>query len=439
MKPLTALAAALLSTSLMTDALAQNWANWRGPNYNGSTTAKNLPTTFSKTENVKWVADLPGPSAATPIIWNDHVFVSSTDVKSRTLRALAFDRKSGKELWNHEVAQGFSQDNRSNLASPSPVTDGALVYFFYGTGDLVAYDFSGKQIWARNIQKDFGQFAFLWTFSTSPLLFDGKLYLQVLQRDTVVNGRGRSDGPNDSYLLALDPKTGKELWKQIRPSEARAESREAFTTPIPYTHAGRTELLIAGGDCISGHDPKTGKELWRWGTWNPTRITHWRLVPSPVGVDGLAITAAPKGAPVYAVKLGGNGELDDNSLAWTSPEREVSSDVSTPAVADGKLYVLNSDKKILARVDPATGKADWIGDLGTRTKLEASPTIADGKIYVQNFKGEVFVVAAGPEFKILHTASMGDADDNDLRSSVAIAYDHLFIRTGSKLYCIGEK
>src|SRR5690606_25933799 len=151
MKPLTALAAALLATSLMTDALAQNWANWRGPNYNGSTTAKNLPTTFSKTENVKWVADLPGPSAATPIIWNDHVFVSSTDVKSRTLRALAFDRKSGKELWNHEVAQGFSQDNRSNLASPSPVTDGELVCFFYGTGDLVAYDFSGKQIWARNI------------------------------------------------------------------------------------------------------------------------------------------------------------------------------------------------------------------------------------------------------------------------------------------------
>jgi outer membrane protein assembly factor BamB len=418
--------------------LAQNWANWRGPNFDGSTTAKNLPTEFSKTNHVKWVADLPGPAAATPVIWDDHVFVSSTDLKTKTLRALALDRKSGKELWNHEVAQGFSQDNRSNLASPSPVTDGERVIFFYGTGDLVAYDFAGKQIWARNIQKEYGQFAFLWTFSTSPLLCDGKLFLQVLQRDTPVNGRGRTDGPNDSYLLALDPKTGKELWKQLRPSEARSESREAFSTPTPVTHAGRTELLVAGGDCITGHDPKTGAELWRWATWNPTRITHWRFVPSPVVGAGVVIAPAPKGAPVYAFKLGGKGTLDDAALAWTSPEREVSSDVSTPAFYDGRFYVLNSDRKLLARVDPATGKADWLGDLGTRVKLEGSPTVADGKLYMQNFKGDVFVVAAGKEFKLLHVAAMGDEGDNDLRASIAIAHDNLFIRTGSKLYCVGQ-
>lgn len=430
--------AAIAFVCLTNNLPAQNWSNWRGPNFDGSTAAKNLPVEFSKTNGVKWVAELPGPSAATPIIWGDHVFVSSTDVKTRTLRALALDRKSGQVLWNHEIAQGFSQDNRSNLASPSPVTDGERVIFFYGTGDLVAFDFAGKQLWARNLQKEYGQFAFQWTFSTSPLLFEGRLILQVLQRDVPANGRGRKDGPNDSYLLALDPATGKEIWKHIRPSEARAESLEAFTTPTPFTHAGRTELLVAGGDCVSGHDPKTGAELWRWGTWNPTRITHWRLVPSPVAAAGIVLAAAPKGAPVYAVKLGGKGTLEDTSLAWTSAEREVSSDVSTPAFADGKFYVLNSDKKILARVDPATGKADWLGELGTRVKLESSPTIADGKIYMQNFKGEVFVVAAAPEFKLLHVAAMGDADDNDLRSGVAIAYDQLFIRTGTKLYCIGR-
>lgn len=433
----TVIPIAVALVTLTQTGLAQNWANWRGPNYNGSTTAKNLPVEFSKTNNVKWVADLPGPSAATPVIWGDHVFVSSTDLKTRTLRAMALDRKSGKVLWEHEVAQGFRQDDRSNLASPSPVTDGERVYFFYGTGDLAAFDFAGKQIWARNIQKEYGQFAFLWTFSTSPLLFDGRLILQVLQRDTPVNGRGRSDGPNDSYVLALDPKTGKELWKQIRPCEARAESREAFSTPMPFTHEGRTELLVAGGDCLSGHDPKTGAELWRWGTWNPTRITHWRFVPSPVAAAGVVIAPAPKGAAVFAIKLGGKGTLDDSSLAWTSAEREVSSDVSSPAYHDGRFYVLNSDKKMLCRVDPATGKADWLGDLGTRVKLEASPTIADGKIYMQNFKGEVFVVTTGPEFKLLHVAAMGDEGDNDLRSSIAIAHDNLFIRTGSKLYCIG--
>jgi outer membrane protein assembly factor BamB len=207
---------------------------------------------------------------------------------------------------------------------------------------------------------------------------------------------------------------------------------------MPFTQDGRTELLVSGGDCLSGHDLKTGAELWRWGTWNPTRITHWRLVTSPVAGAGVALATAPKGAPVYAVKLGGKGTLDDAVLAWTSAEREVSSDVSTPAFADGKFYVLNSDKKMLARVDPASGKPDWLGDLGTRVKLEASPTIADGKIYMQNFKGEVFVVAATPEFKILHVAAMGDEGDNDLRSSIAIAHNNLFIRTGSKLYCVGR-
>src|SRR6478609_4794022 len=124
----------VLLGSLLT-VTAQNWPNWRGPNFEGSTTAKNLPVDFSKTNNVRWVAELPGPSAATPVIWGDHVFVSSTDLKTKTLQALALDRKSGKVLWNHEVASGFRQDDRSNLASPSPVTDGERVYFFFGTSD----------------------------------------------------------------------------------------------------------------------------------------------------------------------------------------------------------------------------------------------------------------------------------------------------------------
>ena len=130
--------------------------------------------------------------------------------------------------------------------------------------------------------------------------------------------------------------------------------------------------------------------------------------------------------------------MDDSGLAWTSADREVSSDVGTPLFYQGRFYVLNGDKKNIARIDPATGKADWIGDLGTRVKIESSPTGADGKIYFQNFRGEVFVVAAAPEFKLLHVAAMGDEDDNDLRATVAVAQGSLFIRTGSKLYCVGQ-
>src|SRR5262249_42018181 len=153
---------------------------------------------------------------------------------------------------------------------------------YYGTGNLAAFDFAGKKIWARNLSKDYGPFAYQWTYGASPTVFEGKLFIQVLQRDVPVRGRGRSDGPIDSYVLALDPKTGKELWRHVRPCDAVMESREAYSTPIPFEYERRKELLIAGGDCISGHNLDDGKELWRWGTWNPTRIGHWRLVPSPV-------------------------------------------------------------------------------------------------------------------------------------------------------------
>ena len=439
LRQLAARAAILFFLSAGARAQAENWPHWRGPTFNGASTEQKLPDDFSKTNNVKWVAPLPGPSAATPVVWGDRVFVSSTDLRTKTLHALAFDAKSGKELWNNEVAPGFNLDDRSNLASPSPTTDGERVIFFYGTGDLVAFDFAGKKLWARDLQKDYGQFTYQWTYGASPTLYQGTLFVQVLQRDVPVHGRGRKDGPTDSYLLALDHKTGREIWKHVRPSEARQESHEAFSTPIPFEHKGRGELLVAGGDCITGHDLKTGTERWRWGTWNPTRITHWRLVPSPVAGDGVVLACAPKGSAVYAVKLGGAGALDDSGLAWVSKDREISSDVCTPLFYQGKFYVLNGEKKTLARVDPATGQADWIGDLGTRVKIEASPTGADGKIYFQNFRGEVFIVAAAAEFKLLRTIPLGDDGDNDNRASIAVAQGNLFIRTGGNLYCVGLK
>ncbi len=429
---------AILAAAFAANLHAENWAQWRGPSFDGGSPEKGLVEKFSPTENVKWTAPMPGPSAATPIVWGDRVFVSTPDAQARTLLALCLDRRSGKELWRHEVAAGLiNRDPKSNFSSPSPATDGKLVVFFYGSGELAAFDFVGKKLWERNLQSDYGQFAFLWTFSTSPLLHDGKLYMQVLQRDTPVSGRGRKDGPNDSYLLALDPATGNELWKQIRPADAREESLEAFTSPVPVTHGGRSELLVAGGDCITGHDPTSGKELWRWGTWNPEKIGHWRLVPSPVAGGGVALACGPKGAPVYAVKLGRKGNLDDSAISWKSAERDITSDVSTPLFYQGRFYVLNSDKRSLACVEPS-GKVVWNAPLNSKAKIEASPTAGDGKIYVMGHTGEVFVVAAGPEFKLLHTVAMADAGERDLRSSIAISQGDLFIRTGSKLYCVGK-
>jgi outer membrane protein assembly factor BamB len=415
-------------------APAANWPQWRGPNFDGSSPETGLPEKFSKTENVVWTAPMPGPSGSTPVIWGDYVFVASTDQSDQSCMALAFDRKTGQQLWRVKVAAGMGQDRNSTYSNSSPLTDGKRVWFFFATGDLVCLDLLGKDLWRRNIQKDYGDFAYQWTYGASPLLYDGRLYVVVLQRNVPMHGRGRQNG--ESYLLALAPDTGKELWKVVRPSEAAAESLEAYSTPMPYTHQGRTELIITGGDCISGHDPISGKEFWRWGTWNPTRIGHWRLVPSATAGSGIALVCGPKGAPVYAVKLGGNGNLPNSSLAWQSyvqsteieskaapslNNREITSDVPTPLFYKGRFYILNGDRrtKFLTSLDPVTGKVFWSGELQSTT-IQATPTAADDKIYIMNWPGDVFVIqAGGDEFKLLHTAAMGDGE-NMLRAAIPI-------------------
>src|ERR1041385_265265 len=154
------LSIALSLATLLTTAEAENWMQWRGPSFNGSTTERGLPTEFSKTKSVKWVAELPGPSAATPIIWEDKVFVSSGDDKAKSLRAMCVERTTGKVLWNNPVGVGYNNDEKSNFSSPSPVTDGRVVVFLYGNGQLAAFDTSGKSLWSRDLQKDYGAFAY---------------------------------------------------------------------------------------------------------------------------------------------------------------------------------------------------------------------------------------------------------------------------------------
>jgi outer membrane protein assembly factor BamB len=419
---------------------ANDWPQWRGPNFNGSVEATNLPTDWGTSKNVVWRAELPGTAAATPVICGDRVFISGIDSAREVLQAMCFDRTSGKLLWQHDVPGAVSRDYRSNFASGSPATDGNIVVFFYGNGPLVCFDMDGKKKWERNVQDDYGEFAFLWTFSSSPLLYQGKLYVQVLQRDVAVDGRGFVGKKNESYLLAIDPETGKTLWRHVRPSKAVFESRESFTTPIPHRFEGRDELLVIGGDAVTGHDPQTGNELWRWGTWNPMRIPHWRHVPSPVAGAGIILVCAPKRDPLYAIKAGGTGILDDNWIAWVSRDQpEISADVPTPAFYDGDFFVLSDVRRALSRVEPATGEVKWSIATPGRTKYEASPLAADGKLYIINFDGLVTVVDAA-DGEILNSISMDDPrGDDKVRASIVTAHGQLFIRTTRHLYCIAEQ
>lgn len=421
----------------MQNRKGQDWANWRGPHYNGSSDVTGLPVRFSLTSGIKWAAPMLGPSAATPIVSGDCVFTTAADFKKQELVAVCLDRKTGKPRWQNAMGSGYRTagdgnkvqlDERGHYAQPSPVTDGTLVYFFFGNGDLAAFDFAGTKRWQRNLQQDYGDFAFQWTFSSSPQLWDKKLYIQILQRDQTVRARGK--GSPESYLLALDPATGKELWRSVRPSDAQMESRESYGTPIPYEGKGKRQLVITGGDVVTGHDPGTGKELWRWGTWNEAhRERSWRQVPSAVVGDEVVLVCAPKRAPVYAAKLDGSG------LAWKSEERSaVTSDVPTPLFYRGKFYVLSDVRKALSCVDPKSGAVSWSIPTPGQQMCWGSPTGADGKLYLINLDGTVFVIDASSG-KLLAENPLG-AEGAEIRASIAVAYGNLFIRTHEKLLCL---
>jgi outer membrane protein assembly factor BamB len=300
-----------------------------------------------------------------------------------------------------------------------------LVWFYYGTGDLAAFDLEGNQKWARNIQKEHGSFNIQWIYASSPLLYEGKLYVQVLQRDVPPQrGAAPSGPPADSYLLAMDAVTGKELWKQVRPNDAVSESKESYGTPIPYTNAGHSEILLIGGDCVTAHDPETGKELWRCGGWNPAKVEHWRMVCSPVGIDGLIIACPPKGGAVFAIKDGGSGDVTNTNIAWKNPE--LSTDAAVPLVYKDHLFVLNGDKKILSCVEPKSGKVIWSVPLGGRSVFRASPTGAGDKVYLLNEAGDAWVVAS-EDGKILSKSSLSGKNNH---ATVAVVDGLVVVRAG---------
>jgi outer membrane protein assembly factor BamB len=421
--------------------LSSNWPNWRGPFFNGSTDEINLPAEWSTTDNINWSAELPGSSAATPIIWNDKIFISGVDVSSDELIAMCFDRNHGKLLWRHRIAQGTRRDRRSTYAASSPTTDGINVVFFYSSGELVCFDVEGKIRWERNIQNEYGQFAFFWTFASSPVLFEDKLYLQVLQRDVPVQGRGKADQKNESYILALNPSTGETIWQHIRPTEAILESHEAYSTPIPVILNGIKQLVVAGGDVLTGHDLASGKELWRWGTWNPNRNTAYPLIPSPVLGENNVLVCGPKGEPVYCIQPAERPNLSQEAVLWNSADisRNMTSNVPTPAFYEGDFFILSDLKKNLIRIDSKTGKIKWQINTPGRSKYEASPLVGDGKIYIIDHGGEVAILDA-MNGKVLKVIPMDDPSGGELvRASICASEGQLFIRTTRRLFCVGQR
>lgn len=442
----------LISIKVCETRAQDNWPQWRGPAQNGVSSAKNLPTTWSATENIVWKTPLPAWSGGTPIIWGDRIFVTSPSKaepaakmppkesqqetrgrrRSRgqarnpggdTLLLICLSKKDGRILWQRDLDKGNRLHRKQNNSSPSPVTDGRHVWVVTGTGAVTAFDMDGKQLWQRNLQEDYGRFGLNWGYASSPLLYNSKLFIQVLQGY-------RTDDP--SYVVAFDALSGKELWRQERPTDALAESPDAYTTPALLQHDSQSQIVITGGDYVTGHDPESGTEIWRAGGLNPQKRRNYRIVASPMVVDGI-VYAPTRRKPLLALRAGGKGDVSTSHLAWKWAG-EAATDVPTP-VCDGKHFYMVDDRGRVICLDAKTGEVVWGPQRTVQGIVSASPLLADGKLYIINEQAVSTVLAAGGEFKLLAT---NELDGSYTLSSPIASGSQLFLRTATHLYCISD-
>ncbi|NBO66424.1 MAG: hypothetical protein EBU88_16540, partial [Acidobacteria bacterium] len=283
-----------------------------------------------------------------------------------------------------------------------------------------AFDFGGREIWARDIQKDYGRFGLNWGYASTPLLHDNALFVPVL------HGM-KTDDP--SYLLKIDARTGRTVWRVERPTPAQVESPDSYVTPALLREGKSTQVILSGGDCVTAHDPGSGAEIWRAYGLNPSNIQFNRIVNSPVVGDGM-VFAGSRSNPYIAVRTGGRGDVSGSHVAWTTPNGP---DVATP-VTDGKYIYLIRENGALFVHEARTGLAIYGPQRLAPGTYSASPVLADGKIYVTNEDGLTTVFRSGPKFELLAENQVSGY----CLSTIAISERQLFLRTDKFLYCLGS-
>jgi outer membrane protein assembly factor BamB len=420
-------------------AAAGNWPQWRGPDGSGISNEKNLPSEWSPTKNIKWKTAIDGRAHSSPIVWGNRVFLTTAVEgvvvpgakavkhtveggkeflhpdsvgadKKHTFKVISIDRDSGKIVWEATAWEGTPYDNRhrkSSYAASTPATDGKLVYAFFGTEGLYAYDFKGKLAWKADLGK-------LGTVGmgtgTSPILFNDLVIVQCDEE----NGEA-------SFIVALDKKTGKEAWRTPRKVQV------SWATPLLVRTSTRAELITSGTEAIVSYDPATGKELWRH------KGVESNAIPSPVANNEMVFLVAGFPAKIaMAIKLGQNGDLTGTpNVAWTYAKGTAY--VPSPILYGDYLY-LTTDRGILTAVDAKTGEVKYEGGrIPIPATFTASPVAFEGKILMTSEDGDTFIVKAGPKHEIIGTNSVGEP----VYASPAIADGRIFIRGEKNLYCIG--
>ncbi|MBI1358524.1 MAG: PQQ-binding-like beta-propeller repeat protein [Acidobacteria bacterium] len=409
-------------------ASAEDWPQWRGPTADGVSTEKGLPVRWSASENVAWKAPLEGWGTSTPIVWGDTVFVTTQvgdgpvaesndfagskdaarqEVDGVRFLVKAFDRTTGKLRWEKSFPASASLPEvhrKHNLASPSCVTDGKLVYAWFGDGQLAALTPDGDLMWRRNLAEENSAFDVRWGHGSSPTIYGDSLLLLV-------------DHPGHSYLLATDKATGKDLWKRDRGPDKRS-----YTTPfVVEREAGGDLLLVNTNTALEALSPTTGETLWQVGEEN--RVP----VGTPVYHQGVVyVNRGYNSSPYLATRVEG---AEPNVLWRVGTGGPY---VSSVVYAAGLLFMAN-ERGIVSAVDAETGKPIWRERVGG--VFSASPVVADGKVYMTDEEGKTFVIEAAREYRLIAENDLGERT----LASPAIAGGMIFLRTDDHLWAIGAK
>lgn len=415
-----------LLAALAASGYGENWPQWRGPNGDGSSHEGRLPTTWSKDQNIAWTAPLPGMGGSTPAIWGDRIFVTSEDGTDVVLLCLD---TAGKQLWKKTInttgKKRYMRDEANN-ASSSPMTDGKHVYAFFGTGDFVCCDFEGNIVWRIDVQKRYGRFGIQHGMHVTPVLDGDRIYLSLLHS-------------NAWWVLALDKKTGDEIWKVRRESDATDECEQSYASPVLWRNGKDEYLVVLGCDYCTAHSLKDGAEIWRVGDINPkSRYNRaFRIIATPAVSPDLIVVPSARDGPVIGVKPEAQGMIKtgDPYERWRQPARKTP-DVSAPLIHDGLVYVCRQygkDAGVLICMDAKTG-AELYNEKLHSARYRASPVYADGKIYLVARDGWVTVVKAGRKFEVLATNRLPD----EMTASPAISGGRIYLRGFNTLYAISD-
>ena len=396
-----------------------DWAQFRGPDGHGQSNTKGLPLKWNSSENIAWKIELPGPGASSPIVFDDHIYLTcysgffvpgqqegnQSDLKRHLI---CLNRKNGSSVWQKTVAAKLPEEERirdHGFAANTQAADSDRIYCFFGKTGVFAFDHNGKQLW----QTDVGSKTHGWGTSASPVMYKDLVF---------INASVESDS-----LVALDRKSGKERW--------RAEGiKEAWNTPVIIQNVNREpELVIATQGSIQSFEPETGKQLWTCAT-----DIGWYMVPSIVAHDGIIYCLGGRsGVASLAVRTGGLGDVTKTHRLWTSLK---GSNVSSPVIHDGHIYWMNDNHEIAYCAKAETGDLVYEQRINRAGQVYASPLLADGRIYYLTRDGKTYVVAAKPKFEQL---ASNDLNDGTLfNGSFAVDGARLLVRSDKYLYSIGK-